>query len=213
MKKITTLFISIFILFVFLIGCSAQSGVDYLEPLYGKWNIKEYTNNDIEYIPDIYSKGILNIDKDTETIQMDFFVSEQTISEKLLDWKAKWPDLVIDTYKIAITAKIRYSGKDKISLIDIDTNIIITGSGENFEGFYAFERSLFEMTKSTQSNSLVGGMVNNAVSKAAGTKNLFPVIFDELEYSLDGDSLTITGKDSNLFNNKGNIYLLLKKIN
>jgi hypothetical protein len=215
MKKIIFITFSILILLFVFSSCSSQpANSDFLKPLEGKWNIAEYKHNDDILIPNVYEKGIAYLDFDTKTLKLEFYVSEQTISEKLLAWKEKWPDLTVDTYKIVVSAKLSSLSTDKnLSLEEKDTNIIITGSGENFQSFYDFERSKFEMSKATDSGGIMGGLINKAATAATGTKDLFPVIFDNLDYTLSGNTLTITGKDSNMLNNKGTIFLKLEKIN
>jgi hypothetical protein len=214
MKK--NMYISFFIivlLFVFS-SCSSQpSNSDFLKPLEGKWNIRVYKNNYDVLIPNVYEKGIASFDFDTKSLKLEFYVSEQTISEKLLAWKEKWPDLTVDTYKIVVSARVSSLSSDKnLSLEEKDTNIIITGSGENFQSFYDFERSKFEMAKATESGGVMGGLINKAATTATGTKDLFPVIFNNLNYTLSGNNLTLTAKDPNMLNNKGTIFLKLEKI-
>ncbi len=112
---------------------------------------------------------------DSHTATFVFVVQSEFIESKLDDWQKDYPDLTVDMYTIEIDAIWHISESGEILYIDdVNPRIILEGSGENFEGFYTWERSKFEMSKSASDVGGLAGLASGLIAReATGTSDFF----------------------------------------
>lgn len=166
----------------------------------GEWEVLEYVVSGKNYFGDTYGKITKVFDFDSRQATITFCVSRSKIDEKLKDWKEQYPDLVIDEYKVVVSAYWKLSNSGEIIYLENpDPNLHITGSGSNFDGFYGWERTRFEASKAagdavTDGGGGLLGMVASRVTKAAtGTSDLFPKLMSQgnFDFSEDGNEVRI----------------------
>lgn len=140
---------------------------------------------------------------DARTSVFLFEVKRSYISEKLIDWKKKWPDLNVERYSVEITSewKINEDG-DILYIDDPGVDILIEGSGENFEGFYSWERTKFEMSKaSSEGGGILGFAASLATKSASKTSQLFVSVGGQYNFDMINAGKVILNKplsDDNL---------------
>ncbi|MGM0509009.1 MAG: hypothetical protein ACQERZ_07630 [Fusobacteriota bacterium] len=161
----------------------------------GGWTVTDYADSSTKYLGRTYEKVTAKFDFNSRMATFTYYISEAKISEKLVDWKEKYPDLKVDEYKVVLTSQWKISDKGEILYLDEqDPNIIIKGSGDNFEGFYGWERSKFEAGKNVGKDGGLAGMVMNKVAQSAtGTSDLLPKLPSQFnfEFNKDGNNLRI----------------------
>ncbi len=147
--------------------------------LLGEWGVTGYKVDGKEMLHNKYSKMKADFDFLGRTVQFDIWVADGTISDKLLDWKEKFPGIKVDEYKISYTAGwyVTEDGKNLV-LTNPNTDLVIKGDGENFTGFYNWEKSKFNAAKSMDDGSLLGSALGSLAKSATGTSDLFPEISD-----------------------------------
>ena len=196
MKKIS--FISIFaIFFVFLFGCGSNKYMirdtkeygNVTRYFIGNWAVAEYKVSSNNLLDTTFDKIAIEFDFATRTAKFTFWVSEGKLAEKLIDWKKKFPNLEITEYKIVVTTQWRISESGNILYFDEQKpNLVIKGSGENFEGFYTWERTRFEAGKNIgKDKGLAGMLMNKAAKVATGTNDLFPHIPSQSNFRFSKD--------------------------
>lgn len=166
---------------------------DVTGPLSGHWAVVEYLDGGRNLLGTRYEKADALFDFDRLTATFSLWVSETYIAQKLLDWKQKWPDIRVDEYKINLTAHWAISDSGEILYFsDQAANIIIKGSGENFEGFYQWERTKFEAGKNIgKDGGLVGLAMGALAKKVTGTSDLFPPLLDQYNFSFSRDKRSV----------------------
>ncbi len=168
------------------------------------WNINSYSRAGDEVIGGIFTKGTLSLSYTPREAVFTFWVSDSYVDSKLADWKEKWPDLAVDEYKVISSGSWSISNSGEILYFnDMANSIDITGTGENFEGFYGAEQMKFVASESIGSDAgLAGMMARAATKKATGTEELFPKVLGQYNFEISGDGsiINITGLRSNAFN-------------
>jgi len=160
---------------------------DYLkatDKIIGDWGVTEYVVNGKNLLKGKYKRMIANFDFPTRTAKFTLWVTESTISDKLMDWKREFPDIKVDEYKITYTANWEIADDLYLYLNDPVTDIAITGDGDNFESFYNWEKSKFNMAKSVDNGSLLGAALGSLAQSATGTIDLFPEFSYSYKYSI-----------------------------
>lgn len=177
----------------------------------GEWSLVSFLQSGNDLMKSVYEKGNLSFSFDDEKVKISYEAKESYIADKLLDWKKKYPKIKIDSYKVVQTASWKVDSKgEAIFFGETTTDLVIIGSGENFESFYSWEKSKIEMSKSAgQSFGLLGAMVAKKMTK---TESLFPKISSGLGYWINFDS---KAKMLNLRKGKndGAFDIVLKKKN
>jgi len=196
------LLVSLFVLVGFFVGC----GNPYMEvgtPEYNKytsnvingtWNIKSYKIGDTEMIGGVYDSATVTFDFKTKKAKFLFIVNREDLKENVKQWQEKWPNLQVTKFDIDVTtgwkikepdtiAKVAW-GDLMISFDNIEYNLIIEGSGDNFqEGFVAYEKTKF--AASTLTGGMIGNMVNNAAKK--GSLGIHPAL-GNFRFSMNSDN-------------------------
>ncbi|OQY09579.1 MAG: hypothetical protein B6I28_02780 [Fusobacteriia bacterium 4572_132] len=160
----------------------------------GEWATTKYSVKSSDLLDTTYEKITANFDFNSKIAKFTYLVSEGKLAEKLLDWKAKYPDLVIDEYKIVTTSPWSINEKGEILYFsEPKTNIIIKGSGTNFQGFYDWEKTKFEAGKNIGKGGGLMGLVANKIAKTAtGTSDLFPKLDSQFNFNFSKDRRNIT---------------------
>ena len=155
----------------------------------GKWAVTEYVNDNQNLLNTRYEKADAEFDFDRLSVKFMLWVSETYIDQMLLDWKQKYPDIKVDDYKINVTANWKLSDSGEILYFsDQQANIVIRGSGENFDGFYQWERTKFEAGKNIGKGSGLMGLAMGAIAKkATGTSDLFPPILGQYNFNFSNN--------------------------
>ncbi len=151
---------------------------DVTKHILGKWNMTSFVKDDKEIIGNTFDGGTLDFDFTSKKATFTLHVSKEILAEKLVDWEQAYPGITVDSYDITITSVWHVDKNGETIFFDnSENNIIITGSGENFEGFYGFERSKFEASKSARSSNsdlgAAGLFLGAAVTAATGTNDFF----------------------------------------
>jgi hypothetical protein len=157
--------------------------------LIGDWGVTEYNVDGEKLLRSKYEKMTANFDFATKTVKLSIWVAEGTLADKLLDWKKEFPGIKVNEYKITYTAtwEVSFDG-ETLSFINPNTDLVIKGEGENFDGFYQWEKSKFNMAKSSDDGSLLGSALGSLAQAATGTSDLFPEIEDSYQiYSISDD--------------------------
>ncbi len=206
MKTLLRISLLVFLSFV-LTDCSStnkfmvQGTEEYSKAtskMLGDWNVSEYIIDGHNMIGKKYDKMTANFDFPTRKVTFDIWVSKKTIEQKLKDWEEKFPGIKVDEYKIVYTAKWDVADDIYIYFNDGETNIDIKGGGENFEGFYGWERSKFEMAKSSDDGSLLGSVVGSVTKAATGTEDLFPDFSYSYVYNVTNNTFTLKSGDDKI---------------
>lgn len=151
------------------------------EKVIGTWNVTEFLKGNKEVLGPTFESAQLSLDPATGVATFTLTMNKDLIKSKLADWKKNYPDLTVTRYNIVSTATWRVDKKGETIFFEpVDSNIDIAGSGKNFEGFYGYERTKFEMTKTAKEN-LGGGLagllaakvVGDATAEATGTADYF----------------------------------------
>jgi hypothetical protein len=165
----------------------------------GDWGVDQYTVDGENQLKSKYEKISANFDFLTKTVKLNIWVAEGTIADKLLDWKKEFPGIKVNEYKITYTAnwEVTFDGENLV-LSNANTDLVIKGDGENFDGFYQWEKSKFNMAKSVDDGSLIGSALGSLTQAATGTSDLFPEIEDSYKiYSVADDGSKIKLMDDN----------------
>lgn len=188
---------------VMLMGCAASQNNFMIKntvefnsvtgPLSGHWALVEYLKGDANLLGSRYEKGDVVFDFDRLTATLSLWVREGYIAEKLLDWENQYPGIKVDEYKINLTARWRINDSGEILYFsDQNANIVIKGSGENFEGFYQWERTKFEAGKNIGKDSGLMGLAMGAIAKkVTGTSDLFPPLLGQYNFSFSKDKTRV----------------------
>ena len=166
--------------------------------LLGDWGVTEYKVDGKEMLHNKYSKMKASFDFLNRTVRFDVWVAEGTISDKLLDWKEKFPGIKVDEYKITYTAVwfVTDDGKN-LKLTHPNTDLVIKGDGENFAGFYNWEKSKFNAAKSMDDGSLLGSALGSLAQSATGTNDLFPEFSDSYKIAKIKDNYVLLREGQN----------------
>ncbi|MCK4417903.1 MAG: hypothetical protein KAV99_07020 [Candidatus Latescibacteria bacterium] len=196
MKKILSYFsISVILMIIacastnkYMIKASSEFG-DVTKHFIGEWAVTSYEAGGNNLLDNPYEKAKVTFDFDTRKVKYEIWVSETYLSEKMLDWKKKYPDLKVDEYRINLTADWNIGKGGEILYIDNKiVNLVLKGSGENFEGFYGWERTKLEATKSVgKGGGLAGLAASFAAKKVTGTSELFPPISSQYNFRFAKD--------------------------
>ncbi len=168
--------------------------------LIGDWGVTEYNVDGTKQLKSKYEKMKANFDFSTKTVKLSIWVNEGTLTDKLLDWEKEFPGIKVNEYKITYTAnwEVTSDGKNLV-LSEPNTDLVIKGKGENFDGFYQWEKSKFNMAKSSDDGSMFGAALGSLTQAATGTSDLFPEIEDSYKvYSIsdDGDTIKLLDDDN-----------------
>ncbi len=209
--KLTILFVSLLI----LSNCSSTNKYmvkdtnEYSEitaKLLGNWGVTQYNVDGKNLLKSKYEKMTTDFDFLTRTVKFSIWVSEGEIGDKLLSWKKKFPGIKVDEYKIIYSANWKVSSDGKyVAFSEPNTDLTIKGSGNNFDGFYQWEKGKFNMAKSSDDGSLLGSALGSITKAATGTSDLFP----EIEDSYKIYSISQNGKAIKLLNDR-NVIALVK---
>jgi major membrane immunogen (membrane-anchored lipoprotein) len=201
MKKLTNILTLLVTLFL-LSNCSSTnkymvSGTnEYQEvtsKLIGTGAVTQYRVDGTNLLKSKYEKMTASFDFSTRTAKFTIWVAEGKISDKLLDWKEKFPGIKVDEYKITYTAEWSVSEDGKnLKLMNPETDLVIKGSGENFEGFYAWEKSKFNMAKASDDGSLLGSALGSLTKAATNTGDLFPEFSEEYKININGRVIVLS---------------------
>ena len=165
-RKIIVVFFVLFLMLVFACSCfisfpqkkvskySPESEIykTVLTRMFGTWEADEFyvklDTLDQNFLGTEYEKVEMTIAPSSDgerKIELKLFLKKEDLEAKLADWKAKWPDLQIDTYAIQILGKWGISDSGDIFYIDdIAFSLIIEGKGSNIEGFKGWEMMQFQ---------------------------------------------------------------------
>jgi len=159
------------------------------EKLAGQWAVASYKveSGSRELLGGSFEKAQVDYDFATGRAKYSFWVGEGKLPEKLLDWQKEFPGIQVNEYKVVATAPwFVHKDGGTLELGEVDYALALTGSGDNFEGFYGWERTRFEAAKSaeaagSQSSGGLGGLAafaagklaDKAVKSATGTSDLF----------------------------------------
>jgi hypothetical protein len=168
--------------------------------LIGDWGVTEYNVDGTKQLKSKYEKMKANFDFSTKTVKLSIWVNEGTLTDKLLEWEKEFPGIKVNEYKITYTAnwEVTSDGKNLV-LSEPNTDLVIKGKGENFDGFYQWEKSKFNMAKSSDDGSMFGAALGSLTQAATGTSDLFPEIEDSYKvYSIsdDGDTIKLLDDDN-----------------
>ncbi|OQY37548.1 MAG: hypothetical protein B6229_08245 [Spirochaetaceae bacterium 4572_7] len=155
----------------------------------GSWTLKSFLKGDSDLMESVYETGNMDFEFDNEMVNITYIAKKAYVADKMFEWKKEYPDLKVDSYKVVQTGNWHVDKKGEAIFFDeIKTDLIITGSGSNFESFYAWEKSKVEMTKgAAESGGLLGKVLAQSVT---GTKDLFPEISEAMGYWINLDSNT-----------------------
>ncbi len=154
----------------------------------GDWGVTNYSVDSESQLKSKYEKMTANFDFSARTAKLSIWVAEGTITDKLLDWKKEFPGIKVDEYKITYTAVWEVSPDgESLLFTNPKTDLVIKGDGENFDGFYQWEKSKFNMAKSSDDGSLFGSALGSITKAATGTSDLFPEIEDSYSISSISD--------------------------
>ena len=172
----------------------------------GDWGATKLKLDDENVLKIKYEKMTANFDFLSRTVKFTLYATEGKITDMLLDWKKEYPGITVDEYKITYTATWEVSSDGKnLSLIEPKTDLVIKGDGENFDGFYQWEKTKYNMAKSADGGGLLGSAMGALAQSATGTSDLFPE-FEEsytiYNISDDGASMTLLDGSSKIELNK-----------
>lgn len=208
--KVLKGFIILFILLIGLTGCSSTN--NYMKKdtkefkkvtnnFVGDWSVNEYLVGGNQYLDNTYESITANFNFGSGTSKFAYVVSEAKIAEKLVEWREKYPDLNVEEYKVVIISKWSLSDKGDILYMDEQNpTLVIKGSGENFTGFYEWERTKFEAAKNAANSVGEGqGLLGLAMKKAAkkvlkkatGTSDLFPKLDTQFNFEFSKDKRNV----------------------
>ncbi len=167
--------------------------------LLGAAAVTDYEVDGTNLLRKKYEKMIVNFDFPTRTAKFSIWVSDGTISDKLIDWKEKFPGIKVDEYKITYSAewKVSEDGKE-LKLINPETDLVIKGSGENFDGFYAWEKSKFNMAKASDDGSLLGSALGSLTKAVTNTSDLFPEFSEEYNIKINDRRIILSDSNNRL---------------
>ena len=213
MKKNVIVVTGLIVLCFFITNCGGKKANPYMAAgtseyagvtgmFAGNWAVTAYNKDGKDLLEWPFSKATVQFDLAANRVRFDFWASEAYLSEKMLDWKATYPNIVVDEYKVTVISTWDISENGKIldtqpKRGDESHQIVIKGSGENFESFYNWERSKFEIGKNTgQGGGLLGMAMGAVAKKATGTSDLFVSIVDNysFEFSNEGRNLFMCRK-------------------
>ncbi len=160
----------------------------------GKWGVTEYRVDGKDLLKSKYERMTADFDFLTRTAKLTIWVTKGKIADKLLDWEEKFPGIKVDEYKITYISNWRVSSDGKyLGFDNSNADLVIKGNGENFDGFYQWEKSKFNMAKSADDGSLLGSALGSLAQAATGTSDLFPEIEDSYEIKINSDSNILLG--------------------
>lgn len=206
MKKLIKLTFMMFFI-VGLIGCGGSKNQYMIKEtkeynkitknFIGKWTAMKYNS----LLGEVYETVTVDFDFDTRLIKMSCKMSETVMADKMLDWKEKWPNIVVDNYKVVMTAKwVVSSTGEELAFTDIVYTVVINGTGDNFESFYVWEKTKMEGAKAMNKaigGGLFGKIAQKGMQKGTKTRNFFPPFgtFAKIEFSKDRNSVTLNSKE------------------
>lgn len=182
MKKLSVGTLLLALAAIFLGSCISLPGAakdtrsqDTAQKVAGTWTLERFDSNKANVIGAAFDSGTLQLDISKRRATFVFELARSTIDAKLADWKKDYPDLNIDSYKIISIATWNVDKEGETIFFEAeDSDIEITGSGANFEGFFGWEMSKFAMTKSAkQSGGLLGGLMGAALAATTNTEDYF----------------------------------------
>ncbi|BBE31970.1 hypothetical protein OSSY52_21110 [Tepiditoga spiralis] len=149
-KSILLFFISLTVFLLILSSCSAPKPNNFMLPgtkeyigttgnLEGTWNVIEYNDKNENFLKN-FEKATLTFDFKNKVLKLEATVPKEYIESSLKDWKAKWPDLKVTSYKVIINATCSISNSGEIIYVDEQkVSVEIKGSGENLESYIQME--------------------------------------------------------------------------
>lgn len=159
----------------------------------GKWAVNSFETGKLNLLERPYEKAAMTFDFGSRKATMNLWVSDAILGEKMADWKQKWHDLKVDSYKIILSADWRLSKKGEILYLENQVvNLDIRGSGENFESFYNWEKSKFESSKATSNQGGLAGLaMGKLVKTATGSSDLFPKLSEQYNFRFDSNNKSV----------------------
>lgn len=149
-KSILLIFVSLTVFLLIFSSCSAPQPNNFMLPgteeyigttekLNGTWKVVEYKDNNENFLKN-FQKAIITFDFENKELKLEAVVPTEYIETSLKDWKAKWPDLKVDSYKVIINATCSLSKSGEIIYVEEQkVSVEIKGSGENLEGYIQME--------------------------------------------------------------------------
>ncbi|MCG5549383.1 hypothetical protein [Halorhodospira halochloris] len=184
------------------------------EKLTGTWVAESYQTEDEDLFSSTFDRASVTYDFSTRNVEWTFQIRDELLEEKLTDWRKEFQGIDVTDYKIVITSNWRVNSDGQSILVDGDEDheLLISGSGNNFEGFYGWEMTRFEAAKAAGDiaaggggglASLAAGAAASAAAKqATGTSDLFLSMTNNYTFELSND-------DNNLLLcRKGSAYRL-----
>ncbi|MBB5022014.1 hypothetical protein [Desulfurispira natronophila] len=134
----------------------------------GDWTITSYLAGEEDKFKSTFGKASLSMDFLTRKAEWTFAARDAVVADKLITWRQKYPGIDVTEYKIVITGtwKVNDDGVSMVFNDDEEHELVIRGSGENFEGFYGWEVMKFETGKSA--GDAVGARQGGLMGLAAG---------------------------------------------
>jgi len=155
----------------------------------GLWQVDSVKDGDKDQMMTPFSQGSVALNFDTQMAKFTFTVSQAYLDAKLIDWQQKWPDLMVSEYQVVTTATWKISESGAILYFDgLKNTAEVTGSGENFDSFAAFEKTKFVASETVGAGGGLMGLAMNVATKAAtGSKDLFPGIPSQVNFKFSAD--------------------------
>ncbi len=153
----------------------------------GNWNVTEFKNDGKNLIGSKYEKITADFVFPNRTVTFEILVAKSTLKNKLIDWKKEYPNIKVDEYKIKFTANWDVADDIFVYFNEPKYELIINGTGENFDGFVAWEKTKFEAANSVDDGSLLGGALGSLAKSATGTSDLFPEFGRSYKYKIFTD--------------------------
>lgn len=215
MKKI----ISLMLLSLMIIMSSCGSSNQYMikdtaeyskltKEALGEWNVKTIISDKKNMMEGPFSAAEANVTFSDTKISFVFHVNPSIIDEKSKEWKDKWPDIVVTDYIVTISSDWEISKSGTFwfgdgSSLDID----LKGTGENFEGFWAWEKTKFAASSAADGKNLGGGLAGMMAGKLAAAALKTVANVENIKPTLPG---SVIGLDMKFNADKSTLKLLIR---
>jgi len=161
----------------------------------GDWSATGLNLDDESVLGMKYEKMTAKFDFSSRTVKFTLYVTEGKIADLLLDWKKEYPGISVDEYKITYLSSWEVSPDGKefnfVAGEAGGADIVIKGDGENFDGFYQWEKTKYNMAKSADDGSLLGSAMGALAQSATGTSDLFPEFEESYTISISDDGTSL----------------------
>ncbi len=172
----------------------------------GDWKVKTFLSGDENMMDTVYKMGgEASLSFTDRSIKFAFHVDKALVDERSKDWLDQWPSIVVNDYRVTVTGTWSV---DEVSgdptfwfgdkpMVDLE----LDGSGENFESFWAWEKTKFAATAATAQSDFGGGLAGLAMNKMAtsamkkATKTSF---YPKMPSSALGYDIQLSADKSNL---------------